>query len=399
MRTAVQALLLVFVFTIPWEYSLDFGVPFGNVARLAGALLLLVAVPTVLLAGRLYARGALLGLTLALFVWECATYFWSIEPEITLSRLPGYLQEMMIVWLVAEFAGSPRGLRAVLRAWLAGSWLLVALTVATFIASTSAAQIRFAAEGQDPNDAARFLCLGLPVAAMLADWEPHRWARIVALLYLPAGVAAVLLTASRGGLFEALIALAGCGLLLWRRQRRVVYGSLFALPVAAFAAWELLPAGTIARLGTIADQAQGGDLNQRVNIWEAGWRAFQQTPLFGHGAGSFVSAAGLAPIDTAHNTILSILVEDGLIGFACGLAIVVASIGMALVLLGTLRIALLTLISVWIVASMVGTTGESRTTWLLFAVVALAYQLHASRPETQDEPLHLSAALSRQAEA
>lgn len=399
MRAAVQALLLVFVFTIPWEYSLDFGVPFGNVARLAGALLLLVAVLAVLLAGRLYARGPLLGLTLALFVWQCATYFWSIEPEITLSRLPGYLQEMMIVWLVAEFAGSPRGLRAVLRAWLAGSWLLVALTAATFIASTSATQIRFAAEGQDPNDMARFLCLGLPVAALLADREPNRWGRILSLLYLPAGLAAVLLTASRGGLFEALTALAGCGLLLWRRQRPVVYGAIFALPVAAFAAWELLPAGTIARLGTIADQAQGGDLNQRVNIWEAGWRAFQQTPFIGHGAGSFVSAAGLAPIDTAHNTILSILVEDGLIGFVFGLAIVVAAIGMALALRGTLRIALLTVTTVWIVASMVGTTGESRTTWLLFAVVALAYQLHSSRPGTQDASSHVSAALSRQAEA
>jgi hypothetical protein len=48
---------------------------------------------------------------------------------------------------------------------------------------------------------------------------------------------------------------------------------------------------------------------------------------------------------------------------------------------------------------MVGTTGESRTTWLLFAVVALAYQLHASQPVTQDESSRVSAALTRQAEA
>jgi len=53
MRKAAWGLLLVFVFTIPWEYSLDLGDPLGNVARIAGLVLLLVAIPAVLQAGRL----------------------------------------------------------------------------------------------------------------------------------------------------------------------------------------------------------------------------------------------------------------------------------------------------------------------------------------------------------
>ena len=38
----------------------------------------------------------------------------------------------MIVWLVWEFAESPGDLRALLRAYVAGSWVLAILTLANF---------------------------------------------------------------------------------------------------------------------------------------------------------------------------------------------------------------------------------------------------------------------------
>ena len=47
MRRIAWLLLLVFAFAIPWEYSLDLGEPFGNIARIVGLLLLLAAIPAV----------------------------------------------------------------------------------------------------------------------------------------------------------------------------------------------------------------------------------------------------------------------------------------------------------------------------------------------------------------
>ena len=47
-------------------------------------------------------------------------------------KLRGYLQEMMIVWLIWEFAESPHDLRNLMRAWLAGSWVLAILTIVKF---------------------------------------------------------------------------------------------------------------------------------------------------------------------------------------------------------------------------------------------------------------------------
>jgi hypothetical protein len=48
---------------------------------------------------------------------------------------------------------------------------------------------------------------------------------------------------------------------------------------------------------------------------------------------------------------------------------------------GTVRIALMTLMAVWLMSGIVGTVGESRTTWLLLGVIALSHRLAEEAPE------------------
>lgn len=387
MRRIAWGLLLLFAFAIPWEYSLDLGEPLGNVARITGLLLLLVAVPAVLQAGRLRTPGPMQWLVLALYIWFCCSYFWTIAPQATLEKMRAYFQEMMIVWLVWEFAESPGDLRSLLRASVAGSWVLAVLTVANLASAEAiaAGQIRFVAVGQDPNDVARFLDLGFPLAALLLNSESRWPGRLLALGYLPLGLVAVVLTASRSGLLAAVVALAGCALLLGRNYRSHAKGLLAgaaALPVIAAALWFAVPHETFERLATIPEQLQGGGLNQRWKIWTAGWHAFVRAPLFGTGAGSFVSAAGVDPLDTAHNTALSILVGGGLCAFFLAVAIVALAVRSVLQTHGTLRLAMATTLLVWIILSLVGTVEENRTTWLLLALIALAGRLAEEEPES-----------------
>ena len=115
MRKIAWALLLLFAFSIPWEYSLNLGEPLGNVARIAGVFLLIVAVPAILQTGGLRTPGPMQWLVLAFYLWFCCSYFWTLDQQTTLERMRGYFQEMMIVWLVWEFAESPRDLRSLLR--------------------------------------------------------------------------------------------------------------------------------------------------------------------------------------------------------------------------------------------------------------------------------------------
>jgi O-antigen ligase len=386
MRRIAWILLLLFAFAVPWEYSLDLGVPLGNIARIVGLLLLLVAIPAVLESGRLRAPGLMQWLVLVLYLWLCCTYFWTIEPEATLDSLRGYFQTMMTVWLVWEFAASASDLRALLRACVAGCWVLAALTVASFFSAgaLAAGQARFAAIGQDPNDVARFLDLGFPLAALLLNSE-SRWPwRLLAAGYLPLGFVAVLLTASRGGFLAAVAALAGSILLLIHGHPRRALAGAMALPPTAFLVWLAVPRESFQRLATISEQFRNADFNQRWNIWSAGWRAFVRAPFFGTGVGSFVSAAALAPADTAHNTALSMAVSGGLCALFLAVAIVVATVWSVAQTRGPLRWALATALVVWLISSLVATVDESRSTWLLLALIAFAGRLAVEDPGSLD---------------
>jgi O-antigen ligase len=93
-----------------------------------------------------------------------------------------------------------------------------------------------------------------------------------------------------------------------------------------------------------------------------------------------VSAAGLNPLDTAHNTVLSIVVSGGLCAFFLAVAIVIAVVRAAMQTHGTIRLALITALLVWVVTSLVATVEESRTTWLLLGMIALAGRLAIDDP-------------------
>jgi O-antigen ligase len=382
MRRITWLLLLLFAFAIPWEYSLDLGEPLGNIARILGLLTLLVAIPAILQASRMRAPGPMQWLVLALFLWLCCTYFWSIAPEATLIKLRGYVQELMIVWLIWEFAEGASDLRSLMRAAVAGSWILALLTLLNYSSASAIAaeQVRFAASGQDPNDVARYLNLSFPLAALLVNSErrwPWRW---MAAGYLPLGLIAVLLTASRGGFLAAVVGIAGgTVLLVYGHPRRIRAGAL-ALPPLAALLWFMIPHGSLERLATILDQLHGGDLNQRWNIWEAGWSAFTRAPIFGTGAGTFVNAAGTASIDTAHNTALSIAVTGGLSALFLATAILAVAVWSIFQIRGPLKWALALTLGVWFITSLVATVEENRTTWMLLAMIALAGRLAVEEP-------------------
>jgi O-antigen ligase len=382
MRPIAKGLLVLFAFAIPWEFSLDLGEPLGNIGRIVGMLLLLVAIPIILHQKRMRPPGWLQWLVLTFYLWFCCSCFWTIDRDATLGRLRGDFQVMMVVWLVWEFADSAQDLRMLLRAYLAGVWVLAILTfmsygsVDTFVAS----QVRFAAIGQDPNDVSHILDLGFPIAGLLFSMKSHWLERLLVLGYLPVGILAVLLTASRGGFLAGVVALVGCGVLLLRSHQRLVMAGVLLLPVMAVALWVVVPEGSFARLATIPEQLSSVDLNQRSNIWMAGWDAFKRAPILGMGAGSFVNAARLAPMDTAHNTALSILVNGGLCALSLAVAIAFGVLGSLRRLRGTLRLGLALTLLVWGITSLVATVEGSRTTWLLVGLVALAGRLAEQDP-------------------
>jgi hypothetical protein len=100
----------------------------------------------------------------------------------------------------------------------------------------------------------------------------------------------------------------------------------------------------------------------------------------GTGAGTFVSAAGLSPVDTAHNTVLSVAVGGGLCALLLAFGILALATRSMYRIHGPLKLALVTVSAVWSVAGMISTVEESRTSWLLLGVIAVAGRLAAEEP-------------------
>lgn len=377
MRRVAWALLLVLTFAIPWEYSLDFGEPFGNLARIAVIGVVLALVPAILKDGQFRTPGVLQIVGLGLLLWFCVSCLWTIDIAESMRQLRGYFQEIVIVWLVWELVGNPKQLRWVLRAYVAGAGVLAALTIINFVFASNPEQIRFKAAGQDPNDVARFLNLGLPLAGLLAGSEAGRFGKLLAGAYLPIGALGILLTASRSGLICGAISLMGCVALFFFNNRRALASGVAILPALAAAAWFIVPIQTLARLGTLPAELVRGDLNQRADIWAAGWQAYTAAPFLGYGTGSFVAAAGVAPIDTAHNTALVVMVEGGVVALLIAAVLAVCSVALVLRLRGPLRIALGTALLAWMMSSFAATVQQNRATWLLLGIIAAAARLFA----------------------
>jgi len=374
MARIMNVLLILFAFAVPWEYSLDLGEPLGNIARLLGLLLLIVSIPAVFARRKFLQPGPIQWLVLVLYLYFVCSYFWTIDPVATLDKIRGYFQVMAIVWLIWEFASTPQDLRNLIRALVAGCWVLALLTVVNFSsASASAAeQIRYVAEGQDPNDVARFLDLGFPLATYLFSADNSWVVRALAMAYLPAGLLAVVLTASRGGFSGAIVGLLGSVLLLvvWRPRASSAVFAGMSLMIGTL--WIFVPTKSLDRLATIPEQLGSSDLNDRYNIWIAGSRAFAQRPWFGYGAGNYTAAAHLATGDTAHNTIMAVLVTGGLLALTIFFTILICVTWSISRMSGQLRIAFATTLAVWTITSMVGSVEENRTTWLFFGLAALA---------------------------
>jgi O-antigen ligase len=381
MRQLSIGLLLLYAFAVPWERSLDVGEPFGSAARIVGVLLVAVVMCRLILRREMRPPGLLQWMVLGFYLYFVMSYFWTVDSETTVEKMRSYFQVMMPVWAVWEVAESGDNVRDLMRVFVAGCWISAALTVFNFSTSSATAEhIRFMAPGQDPNDVARMLDLGFPLAVLLCATEKRWWLRLAALGYVPIGLLGVVLTASRGGFFGAITALVGSAAMLVAFRPKAASVVFVALAGMAGGLWLFVPVASVDRLATIPQEVSGGDFNDRLNIWNAGWHAFTQAPWWGYGAGNFTTAAGLASGDTAHNTLMAVLVTGGLVGTGIFVGILLAVAWSVTRTSELLRISLITTLLVWGVTSMVGSVEENRATWLLFAVISLAGRVAVEKP-------------------
>lgn len=159
----------------------------------------------------------------------------------------------------------------------------------------------------DPNDLGMLFVLSVPMAiylssrgGMLGLRRVFWLAACAALLY------GIFLTNSRGGML-AVVAMAG--VYLWLRRGAVIAGTLGA---CALVVLKMLPS----RLNEL--DVQESSAAGRVDAWYEGFQMFLSNPVLGVGTHRFTEYHHL----TAHNSLILVLAENGIIGFTIWIAFV-----------------------------------------------------------------------------
>jgi O-Antigen ligase len=356
----------------------------------AGTAMLLIVLGSLLaLIASLDIATGLLTLIVDLYLF---CLFIAVANELDRKRALGFA---LSVWVIAALGW------AVILVGSNQGWLPVGLQ--ELVGITGSSSERAAAATGNPNMAASYILTSCFVA-LAAPWPRRRIARLLVFAFL---VFAMYVTGSNGALaaFLAGVAMLGLGAYLRGGRTREQIMALVGVAILAGAlvlgvAISLVGVPTIgvADIDAFAQSEQQGALanslgrldrgvDERLAIWSSGWRSAGPRLAIGVGPGEAINyAVNLSGLHISlHNDLLAYLVERGvlgLIGFLMLHAVLLGWSGRLLVAEGRGRDVYRGLgpaVVANLVFSMSHETLHFRHVWVLYAIVAAAYVVVATR--------------------
>jgi O-antigen ligase len=394
-----------FVFSLPWQNFIVIpGV--GVFSRVIGAVAVGLTIVVNVISGR-FRRWHVFHVAALLFVMWAAGVLLIVYNPVTLpNKFWTFVQLLVMVWMIWELAPSRSRLIGLLSAYVLGSYVSALATILLYHRAGGEAR-RFAGGGGDPNDLAMNLAAAIPMAWYLGMTHHRPMVRWACRAYIPVGLLSIGLTGSRGGMIATVVALLIVPLTMTRLSPGKLALAIVLLAVSGGLAVAYVPKTIVSRLSTTTTAVEDLSLGGRFRIWKAGIRVFVQRPMVGYGSGSFKVA--LLPelgnaTQVAHNSYLSVLVEEGLVGFLLYLAMFVAVFLALMRLRGMERRFALVLLTTIVVAMVPLSWEDRKTVWfVLAALVGLAraptivWRQAAPNPEYAGAPLYRGSASNRPA--
>ena len=380
--------LWIFVFSLPWERLLVLpGV--AIIARVTGALALSLALLAVVVTGRFRRWHVFHFAALLFWLWAGLTLFIYHSGERLPAKYWTYGQLLLVVWMIWEIAPTVRRQRGLLTAYVFGAYIAAFGTIMLYRREAGALR-RFAVGGADPNDLAMVLALSIPMAWYLAMTYTQPLLKWACRAYLPIGIVAIGLTGSRGGMAATTVGLLLVPLSMTKLSPGRLVAAMVMLAVAGTLAVVYVPDTLLQRLSTIGTELEGGRVGGRGKLWKAGLEAFVYKPLAGYGTGHYKTA--ITPMlgeaaQVAHNSYISVLVEQGLIGFLLYMSMLVTVFRSVLKPRGLERRFALVLMMTLGVTMLPLTWEDRRVVWFVMAVLlGFSQAIVAERPAARRAP-------------
>jgi O-antigen ligase len=381
-RRVVLALLLAFIFTLPWENLVGIG-SVGRVSKALGLLLGLSWAFTLLISERVRRPLPVHGAAALFVLWSGLSVIWTVDVDATVTRLVTCVQLFLLLLIIWDTIVDDRAVRAALAAYVLGAWVPATILLSDFLTGRGdTLHGRLTVGNFHPNDVGLILALGIPIAWQLGTSASDGLAggveRVLFLGYVPVAAFAMLLTGSRTSLAAAApwavwVLIDGA-----RRRPGLAAGILVCLGYVGAWAVGQVPPRSLDRITSTEKEVTQGDLTGRTEVWREAVRLVQARPLSGSGAGSFREAATDSD-KVGHNFLLGILAEVGVIGLLLFLVLLVAAFVYGARARGGLAAMWLTLLMGWVIAASLHNWEYRKQSWFLFGLALVSGSCAALR--------------------
>ncbi len=377
MQSIVLWLSYVLIFTIPWENAISF-IGFGTFTRVIGFALFGVWLSVVLMKGK-FRKPAPFHLVLFLFIlFNIFSIFWTDNVEETEQRIITYLQLFTFALILWDLYTTPIIFFTGLQAYVLGAYITIGSTITNYLNGKIISSYelgRYAGASLNANDLALILTLGMPVAWHLAasstEFRTMRILKFINYAYIPSALFAIILTSSRTSLF----ALIPVFIYIFATMGRIKPGLRLILITgfisSIFLIQNYIPQATIERLTTIGTSIANLDLGGRVVIWSRALELFFEYPIIGVGAGASRSIIGVV----THNTLLSVLVELGIIGCIFFIFILAIVLYHAIHQRKNYSYLWITIFFIWLIGTSTLTWEFYKPTWLFMSLIIISARL------------------------
>jgi len=383
---------LVLLFSIPFE--LIFLVGTATLTKFVGLAVAGLWASTVMLTDKIRRPHPFHLVTFLFVLWNIVSIYWSIDLESTLTRSISYIQLTGLIYIIWDLYNTSEKLKTGLQVYILGAYVSVGKTIYNYLTgvtvyATHATYDRYAAGDFNANELSLILVLGVPIAWYLAmskgKSKLDQVLMVVNYVYPPLALFCIFLGASRGGLVAMSIAflyIFGSFTRLKVIPRIVIF---LLLVSSLFALQPLIPESSLKRLSHGIDEINTGKFSSRGAIWLQGLTVFVEHPLIGVGSGAFRYAITLNK--SAHNTLLGIAVELGVVGLILFLIMLLIVFHSALHQPKWESRLWLMLLLVWVVSASTIDWAHRKPTLLLMGLIVASGHLPKRHPRVDEHPV------------
>ena len=273
----------------------------------------------------------LLGLLYLFFGWTLLSVMWAPDSSLAMKYIVTPLPALFIGWVMWENALDDQSTRRILQSVVVAGWLIFAQLTYNALKHQDVYASRAGTFAMDPNSAAFYLALILPLAFYIGlDEKPYnKFVRFSNLIFPGACFVAIVITASRGGLVALGIAAIGTLFLVpvgFSRsdiRRPLTWAFSLAASLSALMILKIDIKAQVARLLSIATSAKTDQFTGRLPVWAATLHLLSHAPILGVGANGnrYFDVNAAIPISVGniglqtHNTPLEVITSYGIIGF------------------------------------------------------------------------------------